>query len=131
MARLEWAEGRHSVNVIKEDKTLEIRLGDCINFTKYIKNRNGKVIDRKINRVQIQDFKEDADDNIKIVVRRLGEINENKQEVGNMENTGKEFIIHPDSYESITDRGCAIRKRGGSRRRVTRRRRRRQAHKPN
>ena len=125
MARLEWAEGRHSVNVIKEYEQLEIRLGDCINVTNYIKTRNGKLIRSKTNRVQIQDFKGD-DDNIKIVVRRLGETNENKKVVGNMENTGNDFIIHPDSYESITDRGCAIRKRGGSRRRITRRRRRRQ-----
>jgi hypothetical protein len=125
MARLEWAEGRHYVNVIKEDRQLEIRLGDCINFTNHIKNRSGKVIHRKTIRAEIKRFEGDDDDDIRIVVHKLGDMK------GNMENIGEEITIDPDSYESITHAGCAFRRRGGSRRRVTRRRRRRQAHKPN
>ena len=123
MARLEWAEGGHSVKIIKEDEQFQIHVGDCINFTNHIKNRSGKVIHRKTIRAEIKRF--EGGDDITIVVRKLGEMK------GNMENIGEEITIVPDSYESITHDGCAFRRTGGSRRRVTRRRRRRQAHKPN
>jgi hypothetical protein len=117
MAKLEWIDEPHSVNIIKEHGELPIKVGDCINFTNLVKNRAGKIIHHRTIRAEIDHFKGDED--IKIFVRKLGG---GKRE--NIENIGEEIEIHPESYESITHAGCAFRKSGGSkRRRRTKRRR--------
>ena len=114
-ARLEWVHAPHTVRIIKELRDLIIELGDCVNFTHLIKNRAGKIIHRKTIRAEIVRF--EGDEDIKIFVRKLGGRNEN------IENTGEEIEIHPESYDSITHEGCGIPRRGGAKRRMTRRRR--------
>lgn len=112
---LEWEREPHTVRIIKEDGPLIIKVGDCVNFINPVKNRAGKIIHRKTIRAEIVRF--EGDENIKIFVRKLGEMK------GNIENIGNEIVIHPESYESITHDGCAFRRGGGTKRRVTRRRR--------
>jgi len=112
---IKWVHEPHTVRIIKEGRDLIIEVGDCVNFTNPIKNRAGKIIHRRTIRAEIVRFEGDKD--IKIFVRKLGGKNEN------IENTGKEIEIDPESYESITHEGCAFRRNGGAKRRTTRRRR--------
>lgn len=114
-ARLEWIHEPHTVRIIKEDDPLIIKVGDCVNFINPVKNRAGKIIHHKTIRAEIARFEGHKD--IKIFVRKLGGMNEN------IENTGEEIEIDPESYESITHRGCAFRRSGGRRRRTKRQRR--------
>lgn len=113
--KLEWIHKPHTVRIIKEGAPLIIEVGDCVNFINPVKKRAGKIIHRKIIRAEIVRFEDDED--IKIIVHKLGGMNEN------IENTGEEIEIDPESYESITHRGCAFRRSGGAKRRTTRRRR--------
>ena len=117
---LEWADKPRIVRIIKEGRDLIIELGDCINFTNLIKNRAGKIIHRRTIRAEIVRFEGNKD--IKIFVRKLGGKNEN------IENTGKEIEIDPESYDSITHEGCGIPRMGGAKRSMTRRRRTKRHH---
>jgi len=113
-AELEWADKPRIVRIIKGGRDLIIKLEDCVNFTNPIKNRAGKIIHRRTIRAEIVRF--EGDEDIRIIVRKLGEMR------GNMENIGEEIEIHPESYDSITHEGCAFRRSGGRRRRTKRRR---------
>lgn len=117
MVRLEWIEMPDSVNIIDGDREMQIRLEDCINFTIHFKNRAGKIIHNRIIRAKIVRF--EGVKNIRIVVHKLGSVDNE-----NIENTGEEIEIDPESYRSITHDGCAFRRSGGSKSRTTRRRRR-------